>query len=154
MFIYTRCAVSHSLEQPSLPFFSWSWSAISVWPNKPQFTLFCREIRFVLIYALLGVKFGLQKSCLCNKNYKYQVWVSVVCKICVDETSLFYTEQKLHQSFGNFVFCSTYVWGQFCVISERNEKGMKEFIFYPHISLNMWHCQVPKQGVNLQLGCV
>ena len=61
------------LQDSCLPFFSWSWSAISVWPNKPRFTLFCREIRFVLIYALLGVKFWLQKSCLCNKNDKYQV---------------------------------------------------------------------------------
>ena len=40
---------------------------MNVWPNKPRFTLFCREIRFVLIYALLGVKFWLKKSGPCKK---------------------------------------------------------------------------------------
>ena len=42
-----------------------------------QFTLFCREISFVAIYALLcGEKLS-QKLCPWRKNYKYQVcfWV-------------------------------------------------------------------------------
>ena len=57
VFFYTHRVYFYTQEeQPSLPFFSWSWSAISVWPNKSWFTLFCREIRFVFIYALLGVK--------------------------------------------------------------------------------------------------
>ena len=27
-------------EQPNLPFFSWSWSAIAVWPNKQDLRYF------------------------------------------------------------------------------------------------------------------
>ena len=39
-----------------------------------QFTLFCREICFVAIYALWrGEKLG-QKFCLWRKKDKYQVW--------------------------------------------------------------------------------
>jgi len=41
------------------------------------FTLFCREINFVAIYAFLrGEKFR-QKLCLWRKKDKYQVWVSI-----------------------------------------------------------------------------
>ena len=40
-----------------------------------QFTLFCRKICFVAIYALLcGEKFN-QKLCLWKRKDKYQVWV-------------------------------------------------------------------------------
>ena len=52
----------------------WGIIMLSFFPNKPWFTLFCRKIWFFLIYKLFGVKFWLQKSCLCNKNNKYQVW--------------------------------------------------------------------------------
>ena len=44
----------------------------------PRFTLFCREIRFFLNYALLGVKFWAKKYCPCNKNDKYEVWVKTI----------------------------------------------------------------------------
>jgi len=55
-----------------------TWSAISVWPNKPRFTLFCRKIRFLLIYALLDVKFWLKKFGPCKKSDKYEVWLACV----------------------------------------------------------------------------
>ena len=43
-----------------------------------QFTLFCREICFVAIYALLcGEKFN-QKLCLWRKKDKYQVWATII----------------------------------------------------------------------------
>ena len=45
----------------------------------PRFTLFCREIRFFLNYALLGVKFWAKKYCPCNKNDKYEVWPDHQC---------------------------------------------------------------------------
>ena len=68
---YTQCAMLHFrsvqfytqcvILQTVCNFHNWC-------PNKPQFTLFCCKIQFLLIYALFGVKFLLQKSCLCNKK--------------------------------------------------------------------------------------
>ena len=55
---YTQCVVLHTF--------------FVAWPNKSWFTLFCREIRFV-IYAFFGVNFILRKFCLCKRNDKYEV---------------------------------------------------------------------------------
>ena len=41
-----------------------------------QFTLFCREICFVAIYALWRGEKLSQKFCLWRKKDKYQVWVT------------------------------------------------------------------------------
>ena len=43
-----------------------NWGVSVKWPNKAWITLFCYEIRFVLIHTLLDVNFSLQKSCLCK----------------------------------------------------------------------------------------
>ena len=52
-----------------------------------QFTLFCREICFCNIYALLrGEKFS-QKLCPWRKNYKYEVWVSSLKSHSVSQNS-------------------------------------------------------------------
>ena len=42
-----------------------------------QFTLFCRKIRFVAIYALSRGENLCQKLCLWRKKDKYHVWILV-----------------------------------------------------------------------------
>ena len=57
-----------------------------------QFTLFCREICFVAIYALWRGEKLSQKCCLWRKKDKYQVWFegpsdAELASLCIITTS-------------------------------------------------------------------
>ena len=82
-----------------------------------QFTLFCREISFGTIYALLrGEKFS-QKVCLSRKNDKYQVCA------CVDNFSWLSRSHKLTQAS--------------CTISKARSLGSGALIMAHELGHNM-----------------
>ena len=79
-----------------------------------QFTLFCCEISFGTIYALLhGEKFS-QKLCPWRKNYKYQV-----CEVCLVLFLFPNTAAHKHKNLPNICFLSYFLGSTLCNVLSR-----------------------------------